>query len=101
MPAVLRVARSQEDEREKGIEEAEETLEPLEKELNIVGLILAGWIPATEEAIGFELLSAHKFPNLTKWSQHFVNHSVAKEVLPEKNFLVNFLKNVTFRPKNN
>ena len=34
MPAVLRVARSQEDEREKGIEEAEETLEPLEKELS-------------------------------------------------------------------
>lgn len=109
-----KAARSKEEEREKSIEEAQETLEPLEKELknklffggdkigfvDIVGLVLACWIPATEEAVGFELLSTHKFPNLTKWAQHFVNHSVAKEVLPQKDVLVAFLKNVVFVPKN-
>lgn len=114
VPAVQKAARSKEEEREKSIEEAQETLEPLEKELknklffggdkigfvDIVGLVLACWIPATEEAVGFELLSNHKFPNLTKWAQHFVNHSVAKEVLPQKDVLVAFLKNVVFVPKN-
>ncbi|KAA0045114.1 hypothetical protein IC582_020302 [Cucumis melo] len=114
VPAVQKVARSQEDEREKSIEDAQAALEPLEEELknklffggdtigfvDIAGLVLARWIPATEEAVGFELLSAHKFPNLTKWSQDFVNHSVAKEVLPEKDVLVAFLKNVVFSTKN-
>ncbi|XP_038880880.1 glutathione S-transferase U8-like [Benincasa hispida] len=113
VPAVQKAARSKEEEREKSIEEAHEALEPLEKELknkffggdkigfvDIVGLILACWIPATEEAVGFELLSPHKFPNLTKWSQEFVNHSIAKEVLPQKDALVAFLKNVVFAPRN-
>ncbi|XP_023517376.1 probable glutathione S-transferase [Cucurbita pepo subsp. pepo] len=114
VPAVHKISRSTEEEREKAIEEAQKTLEPLENELenkkffggeeiglvDIVGLILAGWIPAIEEALGFELLITHKFPNLKKWTEEFVNHRVAKQVMPQKDSLIAFLKNVALNRKN-
>ncbi|KAG6595360.1 putative glutathione S-transferase, partial [Cucurbita argyrosperma subsp. sororia] len=95
---------------EKAIEEAQKTLEPLENELenkkffggeeiglvDIVGLILAVWIPAIEEALGFELLIAHKFPNLKKWTEELVNN----QVMPQKDARVTFFKNVGFNRKN-
>ena len=85
---------------EKAIVEAQKTLEPLENELenkkffggeeiglvDIVGPILAGWIPAIEEALGFELLITHKFPNLKKWTEELVNN----QVMPQKDALVAF-----------
>ena len=114
MPAIEKAFRSNEEEREKRIEEAQEMLEPLEKELqnklffggdkigfvDIVGLVIPGWMHASQEAAGFEVLTIHKFPNLNRWIQDYLNHSVAKEVLPKKDVLVAFLKNVVFSTKN-
>ncbi|KAL0545168.1 hypothetical protein IC582_020314 [Cucumis melo] len=105
--AILKAAKSSKrEEREKGLEETEETLEPLEKELqnkkffggnkigfvDIVGTVIAYWIPAIEEAFGFEVLTTKKFPNLTKWSEEIVNQSVVKQVLPLKSNLVAYLQ---------
>lgn len=107
MAAILKAAKSSKrEEREKGLEETEETLEPLEKELqnkkffggnkigfvDIVGTVIAYWIPAVEEAFGFEVLTTKKFPNLTKWSEEIVNQSVVKQVLPLKSNLVAYLQ---------
>ena len=114
MPAIEKAFRSNEEEREKRIEEAQEMLEPLEKELqnklffggdkigfvDIVGLVIPGWMHASQEAAGFEVLTIHKFPNLNRWIQDYLNHSVAKEVLPQKDFLVAFLSKVVFGRNN-
>ncbi|KGN54317.1 glutathione S-transferase U8 [Cucumis sativus] len=114
VPAIEKAFRSNEEEREKRIEEAQEMLEPLEKELqnklffggdkigfvDIVGLVIPGWMHASQEAAGFEVLTIHKFPNLNRWIQDYLNHSVAKEVLPQKDFLVAFLSKVVFGRNN-
>lgn len=107
MAATLKAAKSSKrEEREKGLEETEETLKPLEKELqnkkffggnkigivDIVGTVIAYWIPAIEEAFGFELLTTKKFPKLTKWSEEIVNNSVVKQVLPPKSKLVAYFE---------
>ena len=107
MAAIRKVAKSSKtEEREKDLEETEKTLEPLEKELqnkkffggnqigfvDIVGTVIAYWIPAIEEGFGFELLTSKKFPKLTKWSEEIVKNSVVKQVLPPKSVLVAYLQ---------
>uniref|UniRef100_A0A6J1DBH4 glutathione transferase n=1 Tax=Momordica charantia TaxID=3673 RepID=A0A6J1DBH4_MOMCH len=108
VPAILKVARSKVEEREKAVEEASEACEALEKELeskklfggdriglvDIVGIVVAYWVPAIEEGVGFELLTSHKFPNITKWSEELLNHSVVKETLPPRAELVAYLQAV-------
>ncbi|KAG6595363.1 putative glutathione S-transferase, partial [Cucurbita argyrosperma subsp. sororia] len=112
VPAMQKASLSKEEEREKAIEELHKKFEPLENELknkkffggdemgvvDIVGFVFAGWIPAIEEAVGFKLLN-HKFPNLRKWIEEYANHTVAKQVLPEKDALVVFIKNVSLKRK--
>uniref|UniRef100_A0A0A0KZT5 glutathione transferase n=1 Tax=Cucumis sativus TaxID=3659 RepID=A0A0A0KZT5_CUCSA len=60
--------------------------------VDIVGTVIAYWIPAIEEAFGFELLTTKKFPKLTKWSEEIVNNSVVKQVLPPKSKLVAYFE---------
>ncbi|XP_038876477.1 probable glutathione S-transferase, partial [Benincasa hispida] len=108
VPAILKAARSKREEREQAVEETAKTLEPLEKELenkkffggekigfvDIVGAVVAYWVPAVEAGFGFELLTSNKFPNLSKWSEEIVNHSLVKQVLPPKSKLVPYLQTV-------
>ncbi|KGN54314.1 glutathione S-transferase U8 [Cucumis sativus] len=93
---------------EEAVEEAKEALEPLEKELksnkffggekigflDIVGILIAFWIPASEEALGIEMLTAHKFPNLIQWIEELANDNVVKELIPKKDDLVTHMKTV-------
>lgn len=104
--AVVKAAGSKEEERKKAIEEAREALEALEKELksnnffggeeigfvDIVGTVIAGWVPAIEECFGFELLTTNNFPNLIKWSEQLLNHAVVNQILPPKNEIVSFMQ---------
>ncbi|CAK9319927.1 unnamed protein product [Citrullus colocynthis] len=65
------------EEIEKAVEEVKKALEPLEKDkffwgetigfVDIVGILIAFWFPAIEEALGIELLTTHKFPDLIQW----------------------------------
>ncbi|EXB90010.1 putative glutathione S-transferase [Morus notabilis] len=93
------------DEREKAVEELIELLKFLENELDdnffggetvglvdIVGNIIAHWLPALHEVAGVEILTEEKFPKLCRWSHEFVNHSVVKEVLPSREKLIAFLR---------
>ncbi|KAE8649557.1 hypothetical protein Csa_018119 [Cucumis sativus] len=105
--AVVKAAGSRGEDREKAIEEAREALEALEKEIeknnelfggndigfvDIVGTVIAGWIPAFEECFGFQLLTADNFPNLIKWSDQLVNHSIFNQILPPKYEIVACMK---------
>ncbi|XP_038883697.1 probable glutathione S-transferase [Benincasa hispida] len=105
--AVVKAAGSkEEEERKKAIEEAGEGLEALEKELkskkffggeeigfvDIVGTVVAGWLPAIEECFGFELLTTNNFPNLIKWREELVNHAIVKQFLPPNDEIVAFIQ---------
>lgn len=107
MVAVVKAAGSRGEDREKAIKEAREALETLEKEIeksnklfggddigfvDIVGTVIAGWIPAIEECFGFQLLTTDNFPNLIKWSDQVVNHSIVNQILPPKTEIVAFMK---------
>ncbi|KAK7294585.1 hypothetical protein RJT34_17474 [Clitoria ternatea] len=95
-----------EKEREKGVEESHEALEILENELkdkkffggdefgfvDISAVFIAFWIPIVQEVAGLKLLTSQKFPKLYKWSQEFVTHPVIKEVLPPRDPLFAFFK---------
>ena len=93
------------EEREKGIQESIEALQFLENELkhkffggetiglvDIAGGFIAYWLPAIEEAVGLNLLTAEIFPKLLKWSQEFTSHPVVKENLPPRDRLLGFFK---------
>ncbi|ESW12449.1 hypothetical protein PHAVU_008G113700 [Phaseolus vulgaris] len=95
-----------EKEREKNLQEALEGLQFLEDEIkekkffggeeiglvDIAGVFIAFWMPIVQEIAGLQLLSSEKFPNLYKWSQELINHSVVKEVLPPREPLFAFFK---------
>ncbi|KAK7373820.1 hypothetical protein VNO80_07240 [Phaseolus coccineus] len=95
-----------EKERGKNVQEALEGLQFLEDEIkekkffggeeiglvDIAGVFIAFWIPIVQEIAGLQLFSSEKFPNLYKWSQELINHSVVKEVLPPREPLFAFFK---------
>ncbi|XP_014492610.1 probable glutathione S-transferase [Vigna radiata var. radiata] len=96
-----------EKEREKNVQEALEGLKFLEDEIkgkkkffggeeiglvDIGGVFIAFWIPIIQEIAGLQLFTSEKFPNLYKWSQELMNHSVVKEVLPPREPLFAFFK---------
>ncbi|BAT84529.1 glutathione S-transferase [Vigna angularis] len=94
------------DEREKNVQEALEGLKFLEDEIkgkkffggeeiglvDIGGVFIAFWIPIIQDIAGLQLFTSEKFPNLYKWSQDLMNHSVVKEVLPPRQPLFSFFK---------
>lgn len=97
-----KAVRSQREGREKvvkAVEEACKALEAVENELksnnkffggdniglvDIVGIFIGYWVPIMQTALGFEILSSHRFPKLSKWSEDLTSHSVVKEILPPK-----------------
>lgn len=108
MSTLGKIRGSKGEEMEKAVEEVKEALEPLEKELksnkffggekigflDIVGILIAFWIPASEEALGIELLTSHKFPNLIHWIEELANNNVVKELIPKKDDLVAHFKTI-------
>lgn len=106
LPAIQEAAWTvEEKKREKAIDEANEGLAYLEKELkgkffggDTIGIVdiaaayIAFWLPLVEEAVGLKLLSPHKFPKLYQWSHEFCSHPVVKENLPPPSRLMGFFK---------
>ncbi|CAN8270024.1 unnamed protein product [Cochlearia groenlandica] len=96
----------QESEREKMVEEANEGLKTLEKELgdkrffggetigfvDIAATFVAYWLGIVQEASGVTIMTAEKFPKLQVWSEDFVGNNVIKEALPPKQELVALFK---------
>ncbi|KAF5802345.1 putative glutathione transferase [Helianthus annuus] len=106
LPAVFKAIASHGE--EQAVAEAHEALQFLENELKVKGskffggdninlvdisaTFLALWVGAAEEALGIEVLSKHKFPKLTEWSDNYVNCQAVKDSLPPKENLVAFFK---------
>ncbi|XP_022950130.1 probable glutathione S-transferase [Cucurbita moschata] len=102
----IKAARSGREGREKAVEEACKALEPLENELksnkffggdsiglvDIVGIFVGYWIPVMQQALGFQILTTHRFPKLTKWSQELLKHSVVNQALPPKHDLSSYIQ---------
>ncbi|GAV65461.1 GST_C domain-containing protein/GST_N_3 domain-containing protein [Cephalotus follicularis] len=92
--------------KEKAIEEVSGHLETLENELkdkrffggdkigfvDIVANFIALWLGVIQEAVGLELLTQEKFPNLSKWSDEFVNCNIVKENLPDREKLLGYFQ---------
>lgn len=111
-----KAVRSQREGREKvvkAVEEACKALEAVENELksnnkffggdniglvDIVGIFIGYWVPIMQTALGFEILSSHRFPKLSKWSEDLTSHSVVKEILLQNLTFLLILK-LVFYPK--
>ena len=103
LPAIWKVRKSEEGEREKAIEEATEHLVTLETELkgkkffggDEIGLVditanfIALWLVVVQELVGIKLVTREKFPRLCEWIDDYLNNSVIKETLPTQEELVN------------
>ncbi|GAB2282741.1 hypothetical protein Dimus_017280 [Dionaea muscipula] len=95
--AVLREC--EEEEHEKKIEEAKHWVKTIENVLgekkkffggekigylDIAAIWLIGWVPAMQEAAGWELISKEKFPFLSAWTQEMLSHQVVRDNLPHR-----------------
>ncbi|CAN0926463.1 Glutathione S-transferase U8 [Linum grandiflorum] len=94
------------EEKEKLIQKARENLKTLEEQLkgnpffggekigivDITASFVGYWLGVMEEAIGVELVSKERFPELCKWIDNFVGNSKVKEILPPRNELLAALK---------
>lgn len=106
--AMIKAMSRQGKEKEEAIAEVCEALKTLEDELkgkrlfggdtlgfvDIVANFVAYWIPAIEEGFGFDgALSSEmeKLPNLRRWCNEFVEHTIVKHTLPPKQHLIDFL----------
>ncbi|XP_021897374.1 probable glutathione S-transferase [Carica papaya] len=97
---------SEENEREKAVEEANECLRTLENEIkgkrffggerigmvDIAACFLGFWVGIIQQIFGLELLTAEKFPKLFEWTQEFVNCDLIKQCLPERENLAARIK---------
>ncbi|KAK7390468.1 hypothetical protein VNO78_25774 [Psophocarpus tetragonolobus] len=106
LPAIWNACWSDENGREKAVEEALEALKILQEALQEkkffggenIGLVdiaanfIGYWVAILQEISGLELLTDQKFPKLYKWSQEFINHPVIKEGLPPRDELFAFFK---------
>ncbi|XP_071697074.1 probable glutathione S-transferase [Rutidosis leptorrhynchoides] len=106
IPAVSNAFRSKGE--EQAVAEAHEQLQILEKAIAVKGTkffggdninlvdiaaaFIAYWVGVMEEASGIKLVTKHKFPKLTEWSDDFVNCQVVKDVLPSREHLLGFFK---------
>ena len=106
LPAIWNACWSDENGREKAVEEALEALKILQEALKdkkffggeSIGLVdiaanfIGYWVAILQEIAGLELLTIEKFPKLYNWSQDFINHPVIKEGLPPRDELFAFFK---------
>ncbi|KAE8662738.1 Tau class glutathione transferase GSTU45 [Hibiscus syriacus] len=83
MPAIWKAFWCPENEREQEAKEACKCLKMLERTLNRKTI---------QEVTGLELLSAKKLPDLFKWTDEFVNHSVVKGTLIARHKQLEFNK---------
>ncbi|KAJ0677319.1 putative glutathione transferase [Helianthus annuus] len=106
LPAVVNAFSSNGE--EQAVAEAHEALQLLENELKVKGskffggdninlvdiaaTFVAFWIGAAEEALGIEVMSKHKFPKLTEWSDNYINCQAVKDSLPPRENLVAYFK---------
>nr|ACU15611.1 unknown [Glycine max] len=103
LPAIWNACWSDENGREKAVEEALEALKILQETLkdkkffggesiglvDIAANLIGYWVAILQEIAGLELLTIEKFPKLYNWSQDFINHPVIKRVcLLEMNCLL-------------
>ena len=106
LPAIWNACWSDENGREKAVEEALEALKILQETLKdkkffggeSIGLVdiaanfIGYWVAILQEIAGLELLTIEKFPKLYNWSQDFINHPVIKEGLPPRDELFAFFQ---------
>ncbi|PSS34595.1 Glutathione S-transferase [Actinidia chinensis var. chinensis] len=97
---------SKDNEQEKAVEEACELLKTLETQLkgnkffggetigfvDFVANFIGFWLGIIQEAVGLELLTEEKFPNLCKWIDNYVNCPVIKANLPPRDQLLAYFK---------
>ncbi|KAG8366262.1 hypothetical protein BUALT_Bualt17G0058100 [Buddleja alternifolia] len=57
------------------------------------------WMRATQKLANVSLIDESKTPNLFKWAQDFSAHVAVKDVLPETDKLLEFLKFYVVKPK--
>ncbi|KAL9992950.1 putative glutathione transferase [Helianthus debilis subsp. tardiflorus] len=93
---------------EQAVAEAHEALQFLENKLEVKGskffggdninlvdisaTFIAFWVGAAEEALGIEVMSKHKFPKLTEWSDNYINCQAVKDSLPPRENVVAYFK---------
>ncbi|KAL6987689.1 glutathione transferase [Sarracenia purpurea var. burkii] len=109
LPALWKACWSKDKEQENAIEEARDLLKTLEGQLmikdsklfggdvigfvDIVANFIGFWLGIIWEAAGMEpLITADKFPVLSKWADEFVNFPVVKENLPARAPLLAYFK---------
>ncbi|KAL3839466.1 hypothetical protein ACJIZ3_024057 [Penstemon smallii] len=94
------------EEGEKAKEEAAQLLKFLEEEIKgkkffggeNIGLVdiaanfIGYWFGIIQQIAGLELLTKEKYPNLCKWVDGYINHSLVKDNLPPKDKMTEVLK---------
>jgi len=106
LPAVGSALHSASDgeEAQKLNEDAEEELKKLENELkgktflggngigflDIIGIIVAYWMPMLQEAAGKQLITKDKYPAICAWAERLLACNVIQENLPPKEKLLLF-----------
>lgn len=89
---------SNEEQVEKALSVANEALEKIEQGikgkkffggetigyLDIVLGWISYWLPVWEEVGNVKILEPQKFPAITSWTYHFLNHPVIKNCLPPR-----------------
>lgn len=97
---------SEGEEAQKLNEDAEEVLKTLENELkgktflggngigflDIVGIVVAYWMPILQEAAGKQLITKDKYPAICAWAERLLACNVIHENLPPKEKLFPFYK---------
>ncbi|EYU26623.1 hypothetical protein MIMGU_mgv1a013321mg [Erythranthe guttata] len=108
-PQIWKACWGEGEEREKGIEEATESLKLLENEIkgkklfggdnlglvDIVAHFMAYWSEILQQLLGLDFFTREKYPNLFNWGDEFCNCSFVKENLPPKHELVLIFKGLT------
>ncbi|KZV23271.1 putative glutathione S-transferase [Dorcoceras hygrometricum] len=106
LPACMKAFLSEGEEQVKAKEEVQELLKFLDNELNgkkffggerigfvdIAGNVLAYWCVIIAELVGIELITDDKFPHLCTWMEVYLNSSLIKEHMPDREKLADSLR---------
>ncbi|KAL4187485.1 hypothetical protein AMTRI_Chr09g39280 [Amborella trichopoda] len=97
--------RTQGDEKEKAIKDAQESVKILDEALkgkffngetigllDIVACGFSFWLPVVGEAGGINVFDPEMFPHLSSWTEEFTKVEVVKEVFPPRDKLLAVFK---------